>query len=303
MAALIYASRLPDAPYEIVLAASNNPDAEGLALADHEGIATFARAHKGIARAEHDATLDVALREADADYVVLAGYMRILGDDFVSAWSGRLLNIHPSLLPKYRGLQTHARAIEAGDSHGGASVHLVTAELDAGEVLGQISVRIIPQDTPETLASRVRIAEHQLYPQVLSAFVSRPYDSDWLLGELRRRALAMPESEERESHGAPAWRTGGKNGKFFAHFSDRHHGAPHIALFAKTSGPDEMEGLIEAHPEAYFKPPYYGASGWIGVILNRPSVDWNSVEDWLQRSWSAVAPKRLTNLRRAAEQF
>ncbi|MEB3415651.1 phosphoribosylglycinamide formyltransferase [Alteriqipengyuania sp. WL0013] len=303
MAALLYASRLPGAAYEIVLVASNDPDAAGLALADAEGLETCALSHKGMARAEHDAAMDAAIRASGADYVALAGYMRILTDDFVAKWRGRMLNIHPSLLPKYKGLDTHARAIDAGDSHGGVSVHLVTPELDAGEVLGQLPVAIRDGDTADDLAARVRLAEHQLYPRVLGEYVSRAYRADWLLEQVRTRALALPEAEERASHGAPGWRTAGKSGKYFAYFNDRHHGSEHIALLVKTSGPDEMESLIERAPEAYFKPAFYGASGWIGVILDRPGLDWQSVEDWLERSWAAVAPKRLASLQRAAAEL
>lgn len=173
MAALVYASRIADCPYEAVLVASNDPQAAGLRLAEAEGIATFARPHKGMARADHDALIEAAVRQADAQYIVLAGYMRILSDGFVGRWAGRMVNIHPSLLPKYKGLDTHARAIDAGDSHGGTSVHLVTAELDAGEVLAQIAVPIAPGDTPETLAERVKLAEHQLYPRALADYVRR----------------------------------------------------------------------------------------------------------------------------------
>jgi phosphoribosylglycinamide formyltransferase-1 len=303
MAALLYASRMAGAGYEVVLVASNDPAVEGLKLASAEGIATFALTHKGMDRAAHDAAMEAAAVKAGAQMIVLAGYMRILTDEFVERWQGRMLNIHPSLLPKYRGLNTYARALEAGDAKTGASVHLVSAELDAGEVLGQVEVSVQPGDTPETLADRVRLAEHQLYPRVLNEYVLRPYDAGYLLGRIRKLALALPETEERESHGAPAWRTGGKSGKYFAHFSERHHGEPHIALFAKTSGQDEMADLIARDPETFFRPAYYGASGWVGVILNRAGVDWGQVEYWLQRSWRSVAPKRLTRLLDVADEF
>lgn len=173
MAALLYASRLDGAPYEVVLVASNRPDAEGLQLAEGEGITTFAHSHRGMSREDHDALMEAAARTAGADYIVLAGYMRILSDAFVERWQGTMLNIHPSLLPKYKGLDTHARAIAAGDSHGGASVHLVTPELDAGEVLGQVRVAIRADDTADTLAERVKVAEHQLYPRVVADYVLR----------------------------------------------------------------------------------------------------------------------------------
>lgn len=172
MAALLYASRQPDAPYEVVLVASNDPSAGGLKLAAAEGVATFALSHKGMKRADHDAAMDAAIRTSGADYVALAGYMRILTPDFVAGWAGRMVNIHPSLLPKYTGLHTHNRALEAGDSHGGCTVHLVTADLDEGPILGQTPVAIIPGDTADTLAGRVLIAEHQLYSRCLGALVS-----------------------------------------------------------------------------------------------------------------------------------
>lgn len=172
MAALLYASRAEDCPFEIVLVASNDPAAKGLVLAEAEGVPTFALSHKGMARAEHDKAMDAAIRESGAQWIALAGYMRILTPEFVAGWEGRMVNIHPSLLPKYTGLHTHERAIEAGDSHGGVTVHLVTAELDDGPILGQTPVAIIPGDTPETLAARVLIAEHQLYSRCLAHLVT-----------------------------------------------------------------------------------------------------------------------------------
>ncbi len=304
MAAILYASRLPDAPFEVCLVASNVVDAGGLDLARLEGIPTFVHSHKGHSRERQDAAMEAAAMEAGAEYLVLAGYMRILSDAFVERWEGRILNIHPSLLPKYKGLETHKRAIEAGDSHAGASVHVVTPELDAGEVLAQVEVAIAPEDTPETLADRVKIAEHQLYPRAVRDYVSRANNPDHLLERLRTLALALPEARERESHGSPGFRVGSeKSGKFFAYFSDRHHGSPHIALLAKTSGMDELMDLIESQPDIYFKPAFYGASGWVGVILNRPDLDWDHVGDWLHRSWRSVAPTRLTKLLDAADQF
>ena len=303
MSALLFASRLPDCPYEIVLVASNQPDAPGLRIAEAEGIATFAHSHKGLAREEHEAIVDKALRDAGADYLALCGYMRILTERFVERWAGRMVNTHPSLLPKYKGVHTHERAIEAGDSHGGCSVHVVTPELDSGPLLGQVPVAILPTDTADSLSRRVLMAEYQLYPRMLADYVSRPYRADWLLGRVRELALRIPEAEERDSHGSTGWRTGGKSGKFFAYFSDQHHGSEHIALMVKTDGPDELNALVELHPETYFRPQYYGAAGWIGVILNRPGLDWDQVAEWLHRSWRAVAPARLTKLLDAADQF
>ncbi len=173
MAALVYAAKMPTCPFEIVLVASNDPDAAGLEFARAEGIATFAHSHKGMKRAEFDALIDSEICKAGADYVALAGYMRLLSPEFVGRWQGRMLNIHPSLLPKYKGLHTHERALEAGDSHGGCSVHIVTAELDDGPVLGQTPVAILPGDTADTLAARVLIAEHQLYSRTLADYVMR----------------------------------------------------------------------------------------------------------------------------------
>ena len=304
MAALLYASRLPDAAYEIVLVAANDPDAEGLKLAAAEGVPIFALSHRGMDRAAHDAAMSEAAREEGAQYIALAGYMRILGETFVDEWQGHLINIHPSLLPKYPGLDTHARAIAAGDTHGGVSVHLVTRELDAGEVLGQIAVAIREGDTADALAGRVLFAEHQLYPSILNAFVSRPRDAAHLLKRVRTLALALPQTHERETHGSPGWRAGSeKSGKYFAYFNDRHHGSDHVTLLVKTGSMDELLDLVEAQPHAYFKPAYYGAAGWIGVILDREGLDWDDVAYWLERSWRAVAPKNATRLIDAADAF
>lgn len=304
MAALVYASRIAGCPYEVVLVASNDPGAPGLALAEAEGIATFALPHKGLTREAHDAAMEAAVVESRAEYIVLAGYMRILSDGFVERWEGRMLNIHPSLLPLYKGLDTHARAIAAGDSHGGTSVHLVTPELDAGEVLAQIAVPIAPGDTPASLAERVKLAEHQLYPRAVADYVSRWRNPAALLARVRSLALTLPETDERESHGSPGFRVGGeKSGKYFAYFADQHHGTPHIALLVRTGGMDELLNLVESQPEVYFKPAYYGASGWVGIILNRPGVDWDAVAEWLTRSWRGAAPKRLTRLMDAADAF
>jgi phosphoribosylglycinamide formyltransferase-1 len=117
--------------------------------------------------------MTAALREAGAEINALAGYMRLLSDEFVAEWRGRIVNIHPSLLPKYKGLDTHARAIAAGDGEAGCSVHIVTEELDAGEVLGQARVPVLPDDDAETLAARVLVEEHRLYPRVLADFAAR----------------------------------------------------------------------------------------------------------------------------------
>ena len=161
------------APYEIALVASDRPDAAGLAWAAEQRLATFALSSKGIGKVAYEAELDSALRGAGAEVIALAGYMRLLSDAFVARWRGRILNIHPSLLPKYKGLDTHARAIAAGDAVAGCSVHVVTEELDGGEVLGQAEVPVLPGDDAASLAERVLAREHQLYPEILSRFVTR----------------------------------------------------------------------------------------------------------------------------------
>ncbi|MBO9623196.1 MAG: phosphoribosylglycinamide formyltransferase [Sphingomonas sp.] len=173
MASLVEASRVPDCPYEVALVASDKPEAAGLAWAREQGIATFAQSPKGMPKADYEARIDAALREAGVEAIALAGYMRLLSDDFVARWRGRIVNIHPSLLPKYKGLDTHQRAIDAGDMVAGCSVHIVTEELDGGELLGQVEVPILPGDTPDTLAARVLTEEHRLYPAVVAEWLSR----------------------------------------------------------------------------------------------------------------------------------
>ena len=304
MAALLYAAKAKDCLFEIVLVAANDPYAAGLQLANAEGVATFAHSHKGLSRTEFDAIMNAEIKRHRADVVALAGFMRLLSAEFVNEWRERLLNIHPSLLPKYKGLDTHERALAADDKVAGCSVHLVTAELDDGPVLAQTEVAIMPGDTPETLAARVLIAEHQLYPRVLAEYVSRETDPDWILARVGQLALALPETDARSSHGAPGWRVGGeKSGKFFAYVSVRHHGEDAVALLVKTSGPDEMNALIDADPDIYYRPAYYGASGWIALRLDRKGVDWDHVGEWLAKSWRAVAPKRLTRLMDVVGEF
>lgn len=300
MAALLYASRADDCPYEIVLVASNKPDAGGLKLAAAEGLPTFALPHKGMERLDHDMAMDAAIRASGAQYVALAGYMRILTPEFVSGWEGRMVNIHPSLLPKYKGLHTHERAIEAGESHGGCTVHLVTAELDDGPVLGQIPVAIVPGDTSDSLAARVLIAEHQLYSRCLAALVSRETSPEHLVAQVRERAMALPEADEVVSHGMPCF--GVVKGKKFAYVSLDHHGDGKTALLVKISGVDEQAQLIENDPERYYRPAYFG-DGWIAMRLDLGRNDWDEIGEWLARSWRSVAPKKLTGLIDAAEAF
>lgn len=300
MAALLYASRLSTCPYEIVLVASNNPEAGGLKLAEAEGVATFALPHRGMTRPDHDSAMDTAIRQSGAQYVALAGYMRILTPDFVAEWDGRMVNIHPSLLPKYTGLHTHERALEAGDSHGGCTVHLVTAELDDGPVLGQTAVAVMPGDTPDTLAARVLIAEHQLYARCLADLVSRATSPEFLINQVRDRALALPESDEVLSHGMPCF--GIVKGKKFAYVSNDHHGDGKVALLVKISGIDEQAQLIENDAGRYYRPAYFG-DGWIGIRLDLGDTDWDAVSGMLARSWRSIAPRKLTGLIDAADAF
>lgn len=300
MAALLYAAKQADCPYEIVLVASNDPDADGLKIAAAEGIATFAQPHKGVDRAVHDAMIHDRIIHAGANYVALAGYMRILSDAFVQKWDGRMINIHPSLLPKYKGLHTHQSAIDAGDTVAGCSVHLVTAELDGGPVLGQTEVAILPDDSAETLAARVKMAEHQLYPRALAEYVSRATNPAWLVAQVRERALAQPEADEITSHGMPCF--GIIGGKKFAYVSVDHHGDGKTALLVKISGAEEQAMLIDSDEERYYRPAYFG-DGWIGIRLDLGDTDWDHIGEWLAKSWRAVAPKKLTKLMDAAGEF
>lgn len=173
MQALVEGSRSPDSPYEVALVASDKADALGLAWAQDQDIPTLHVPWDRKAKTQYHEALDLSLRTAGVEAIALAGYMRLLSDDFVARWRGRIVNIHPSLLPLYKGLDTHQRAIDAGDSHGGCSVHIVTEELDGGEVLGQARVPIVPGDTAETLAERVLAEEHKLYPRIVAEWLSR----------------------------------------------------------------------------------------------------------------------------------
>jgi len=172
MAALIDAGQQPGAPFEVVMVLSNKPDAGGLAVAEAKGVPTATIDHRPFAadREAHEQAVDAALAAHDVEVVALAGYMRLLTPWLVQRWAGRMLNIHPSLLPKYPGLDTHARAIAAGDAEAGCSVHIVTEGVDEGPVLGQSAVPVLPDDTPASLAQRVLAAEHALYPRALADF-------------------------------------------------------------------------------------------------------------------------------------
>jgi phosphoribosylglycinamide formyltransferase-1 len=164
----------PDHPARPVLVLSNDPGAAGLARAQALGVATAAVDHRpfGRDREAFEAALLQPLLAAEPDILCLAGFMRVLTPGFVARFAGRMLNIHPSLLPKYPGLHTHQRALDAGDAEAGCTVHEVTADLDAGPILGQARVPVLPGDTAETLASRVLSMEHRLYPAVLARFAA-----------------------------------------------------------------------------------------------------------------------------------
>ena len=172
--ALIRAAQAADYPAQIVLVISNNPEAPGLEKAAEAGIATLAIDHRpfGKNRQAHEQAMDAALREAGVQFVALAGYMRILTPWLVEAWSGRMINVHPALLPAFPGLDTHRRALEAGVKLHGCSVHWVTAGVDEGPLIGQAAVPVLPGDDEQTLGARVLAAEHRLYPACLAAAVS-----------------------------------------------------------------------------------------------------------------------------------
>jgi len=169
MAALIDAAKAPDYPAEIVLVVSNRPDALGLVHAREAGIATALIDHRafGADREAFERAIDAALDDHRIDLVCLAGFMRLFTPWFVSRWSGRMLNIHPALLPEFKGLNTHRRALEAGAKHHGATVHFVAAEMDSGPIIVQEAVPVLDGDTEETLSRRVLEAEHRIYPEAL----------------------------------------------------------------------------------------------------------------------------------------
>lgn len=172
MAALLDAAEQPGSPFEVVLVLANKPEAGGLAVAEAKGVATAVVDHRpfGKDREAHEQAVQTMLEAYAVEVVALAGYMRLLTPFLVGRWTGRMLNIHPSLLPKYPGLDTHARAIAAGDAEAGCTVHLVTEGVDDGPLRGQARVPVLADDTPASLAQRVLAAEHQLYPRVLADF-------------------------------------------------------------------------------------------------------------------------------------
>ena len=173
MGALVRAAQAPGCPFEIALVLANKPDAKGLEIAATAGVEALCVDQKpfGKDREAHERAIDSALRERGIEVIALAGYMRILTPFLVDAWEGRMLNIHPSLLPKYPGLDTHARAIAAGEVEAGCTVHLVTAGVDEGPILGQARVPILRDDDDHSLAERVLEQEHKLYAATLAAFV------------------------------------------------------------------------------------------------------------------------------------
>ena len=303
MAALIYAARADDCLFEIVLVTGDRPDAPGLDVSRAEGVPTEPLDAKALGK-QFWHSLQAKLDEAGIDMIALAGFMRIIPDEFVARWEGRMVNIHPSLLPRHKGLKSHEACLAAGDKCSGATVHLVTSDLDGGEILGQVEVAVLPGDTPATLADRVLIAEHQLYPRILGQYLGRTRDFDWITGRVGELALALPETRFQTSHGSPGWKVGSQSsGKFFAIMWNRHHGEETVGLLVKCSGQDEMAQLIESEPDLYFRPAYYGPSDWIGIRLDRPGVDWDHVSGWLERSWLTMAPARLTRLMRVANEF
>ena len=171
--ALLAAARDPAYPADIALVVSNRPDAAGLALARDANITVVAIDHKAFAtRADFDAELDRTLRHHDFELVACAGFMRVLSAGFLNAWAGSIINIHPALLPLYKGLDTHARALADGVRIHGCTVHFVVPEIDSGPIIAQAAVPVLGDDTPDTLASRVLQAEHRLYPLALALVAS-----------------------------------------------------------------------------------------------------------------------------------
>lgn len=170
MLALLEAARDPSYPARPCLVLSNNPDAAGLARAAALGVPVAAVDHRpfGKDRAAFEQALDAVLQAHGTEFIALAGFMRVLTDGFVGRWQGRMVNVHPSLLPLYRGLDTHARALAAGDAEHGCTVHWVVPELDAGEIIDQARVPILQGDDAAMLAARVLAAEHALYPGALA---------------------------------------------------------------------------------------------------------------------------------------
>jgi len=269
--------------YQVVLVASDRPDAPGIAWAAARDIPTLALSGRDLGRSKLEAAILAKCADHRVQVIALAGYMRLLSSDFVAAMEGAIVNIHPSLLPLYKGLDTHGRALAAGDAEAGCSVHLVTDELDAGRVLGQSRVAVEPGDTPDTLAARVLRAEHALYPRILAEFCMSPLD------RIRAVALQLPEAEERISHGQPTFFVADRQ---FAQVRDDHHGDGRHVVCVRTSGTDEQAMLLDTAPETYSLPAHLGPAGWVGIDLSG-NPDWASVEDRVAHSWELAAPARL----------
>jgi phosphoribosylglycinamide formyltransferase 1 len=173
MMALVEAARAPDYPAEIAAVISSRPDAPGLAWATARKLPTLALDHKAYtSREAFDDAVHAALTDAGVELVALAGFMRLQSAGFVAKWAGRQLNIHPSLLPLFKGLHPHKQALDAGVKTSGCTVHFVTAEMDAGPIVAQAAVPVLDSDTPDTLAARILVAEHKLYPLALSLVAS-----------------------------------------------------------------------------------------------------------------------------------
>lgn len=169
MQALVEAARAPEYPAEIALVISNRPEALGLAWAKEQGLLTLALDHTKYESREHfEGQLQSVLDLAKVDLIALAGFMRLMTAGFVTRWQGRMINIHPSLLPAFKGLDTHEQALAAGVRLSGCTVHFVVPEMDAGPIIGQAAVPVSPSDTPDSLGSRVLAAEHRLYPKILA---------------------------------------------------------------------------------------------------------------------------------------
>ena len=188
MVALLDAASDPAFPAEVVAVVSNRADAPGLEIARSRGVEALAIPHRALGRDReaHEREIDKALRDRNVELICLAGYMRLLTPFFVQAWAGRMINIHPSLLPEFPGLETHRRAIEAGAPQHGCTVHIVTEIMDKGPILDQESVPVLPGDDPDTLAARVLAREHVLYPRALAAYAKHL---------LQRSLAAKPDAD------------------------------------------------------------------------------------------------------------
>jgi len=196
---LLDAAAAKDFPAEIALVISNKPDAGGLARAEKAGVPQLTINHRDFgkgpaARAAFDGALSDALAKADVDFICLAGFMRILTEEFVERWRGKLINIHPSLLPSFKGLDVHERMIEAGVKIAGCTVHFVTAEMDAGPIIGQAAVPVMPGDDADTLAARILTEEHRLYPACVKLLAE---------GKARLTAEGIVEFDSDVGAGAP----------------------------------------------------------------------------------------------------